>query len=1285
MKLKAIKPEQALKSLLKFSPRIDDINKFKKNLISLLDKIKKDEYRSEDESEEHLKNDIRDFLRDTYYIHKYAINTKDKKDLVIHLDKSTQSKVAVIIETKRPSNITEMISIESFNKKAFQEVVLYYFDEVKKQDNNQLKYLIITNIHQWFIIDVNHFDNYLKNNKAIETLYQTKVNDRKNNPFFYEELAKILDKIEEDIPCINFDILDYEKVLKNEDLNDDKELIHLYKILSPKFLLKLPYANDSNSLDKKFYHELLHIIGLEEEKVKGKKIIRRKNKSHSGSIIEDTIIQLDSLDKLSRLRNASQYGSNSEDRLYNVALELAITWINRILFLKLLEGQLLNYNKASGSDDKDFEAFLNYRKISSYDELNNLFFQVLAKKHVDRSEDIRQAFAQIPYLNSSLFEPTEMEHTMLFISNLSNDKELPIYTQTVLKDQFGKARKGSLKTLEYLFEFLDAYDFGGEDIGGIREKNKTLINASVLGLIFEKINGYKDGSFFTPGFITEYMCRETIRKSIVQKFNETKGWNCRDFGELKEDLKNEIYESDRARIEVRKEANQIVNSLKICDPAVGSGHFLVSALNELISIKSELKILVDDGFQPIESDWNINVENDELTISRDGRIFEYNHKNKESQLIQKTLFHEKQTLIENCLFGVDINPNSVKICRLRLWIELLKNAYYKNETELETLPNIDINIKCGNSLVSRFSLDADLSQALKNNKNIQNYKLAVSSYRNAKSKEEKREFENLIDSIKSQFKTEILSNDPKLIRLRKLEGEIFLMLNQKQIFEMSKKEKAEWNNKVEKLSDKVNVLKSEIEEIKANKIYESAFEWRFEFPEVLNDEGDFVGFDVVIGNPPYIKEYEGKHIFDGLRENEVYQGKMDIWYMFLADGIKILKEKGLLNFIAPNNWVTNAGASKVRNFMLENSQFIQLIDFNNYMVFDTASIQTMIMQFSKTKSDNYSFDYRKITTTKPVYETAIEIIENKSSENIEILNPKIILNQIKDKSFTFNSNVNESVLEKIISKSNFKLGEKEVANGIHPHHDFINKKISYELNNKFKIGDGIFGLSNQELESLNLLENEKELIKPYFTSDQFSRYYASSENKLWLIYTSSKFKNPEEIKPYPNIKKHLDQFQSVITSDNKPYGLHRTREERFFKGEKIITLRKCAGKPVFTYTNFDTYVSATFYVIKTERLNQKYLTGLLNSTLIEFWLKNKGKMQGNNFQLDKEPLIDIPLIEIPKPDQQSIIEIVNQILALKKEKPTSDTTDLEAKIDQLVYQLYELTEEEIAIVEGSVK
>ena len=208
------------------------------------------------------------------------------------------------------------------------------------------------------------------------------------------------------------------------------------------------------------------------------------------------------------------------------------------------------------------------------------------------------------------------------------------------------------------------------------------------------------------------------------------------------------------------------------------------------------------------------------------------------------------------------------------------------------------------------------------------------------------------------------------------------------------------------------------------------------------------------------------------------------------------------------------------------------------------------------------------------------------------------------------------------------------------------------------------------------------LIKPYFNSEQFSRYYAHDKNEYWLIYTSSKFKNPSEIKPYPNIKKHLDKFQTVITSDNKPYGLHRTREESFFKGEKIIVQRKCAGKPVFTYTDFDTYVSATFYVIKTNRLNQKYLTGLLNSKLIEFWLKNKGKMQGNNFQLDKEPLLNIPICSPSETKQIEIQNLVDQILTLKKENPKADTSNLENQIDVLVYALYELTQEEIAGVEG---
>ncbi len=1260
-----LKPRQALnKAFLKVKPNRNEIKDFRTNLITLLDRT------NETESEEFHKNLVSDFLKETYYKHNHFINTKERMDLVIHNGDETTS-VGVIIEAKKLTNRAEMLTKENFNVKALHELVLYYMRERITANNIEIKHVIATNIYEWFIFDATLFDRLFAQNKTFEKQFEDFENGRladTTTEFFYKEVAEpFIADIQENIEFAYFDIRDYEEYLKSSDNKGDNRLIALFKIFSPEHLLKLPFVNDSNSLDKRFYSELLHIIGLIETKEGSKKLIERRKDGdrHTGTIIEDAIIELDNLDRLSRLEKPNQFGSTPQERLFNVALELSITWINRILFLKLLEAQLIAYHKG----DKSF-SFLHFDKIKNYHDLNNLFFQVLARKYDERNEDVKTEYEKIPYLNSSLFEPTEIEKDILFISNLNNDKTIPIFAQTVLKDSLGKKRSGHINTLQYLFEFLDAYDFGAEGSEEIQEENKTLINASVLGLIFEKINGYKDGSFFTPGFITMYMCRETIRKAVIQKFNEEKGWNCTDL----KTLHNNIEVKDI------NEANRIINDLKICDPAVGSGHFLVSALNEIIAIKSELKILQDREGRILRG-YEAKVINDELIITDfEGELFEYNPQNSESQRIQEALFHEKQTIIENCLFGVDINTNSVNICRLRLWIELLKNAYYKNETELETLPNIDINIKCGNSLISRFAIDSDLKQALKKSKwSIENYQIAVDTYRNAENKEQKKEMEGLIADIKSDFRSEISLNDPKAKRLRALKGKLHTLTNQGQFFELTEKEKKDWNKKVDEVTAEVQKLETEIEEIKSNKIFENAFEWRFEFPEVLNDVGDFVGFDVVIGNPPYIKEYEGREIFDGLRDNEVYLGKMDIWYMFAADGIKLLKDSGHLNFIAQNNWVTSSGAQKFRNFLLDNAKIEKLVDFGSYMVFDSASIQTMIMLFSKQKTDNYKFTYKKLLGDSLSQNAALDLIHSNENINAEYLSPIINKGYYYNTMFTFQSSGVNKILNKMVEKSNFKLESIEIANGIHPHHDFVTKKMLKDLKQDVKVGDGIFGLSQDELLNLNINENEYKLIKPYFNSKQFFRYYANRKNENWLIYTGSEFNNPEKMEPYPNLKNHLDKFQSVITSSNKPYGLHRARVEDFFIGEKIIVTRKCSDKPIFTYTNFDTYVSATFYVIKTNRINQKVLIGILNSRLIEFWLFHKGKMQGTNYQLDKEPLLELPIITPNDELQTKIEQVVDAILSAKEHN--QDTTALEAEIDQLVYQLYELTEEEIKIIE----
>jgi hypothetical protein len=953
--LKEIKPKKALnKAFLKVKPNRTEIEGFKTHLITLLDRT------NDTESEEFHKNLISDFLKDTYYKQNHFINTKGRNDLVIHNGNNASSSVGVIMETKKPTNKAEMMTTKKLNVKAFQELVLYYLRERITHKNVEVKHLVATNINEWFIFDATLFDRLFAQNKNFVKQFTDfeggRLADTKTD-FFYKQIAEpFIADLKTDIEFTYFDLQEYQKPLRNDDKADDNKLIALFKLLSAEHLLKLPFTNDSNSLDKRFYSELLHIIGLTETKEGSKKLIERNKEGerNPGSILEDAIIQLDSLDKISRLDRPSQFGSNQQERLFNVGLELSITWINRILFLKLLEAQLITYHKG----DKSY-SFLKPDTIKNYDDLNSMFFQVLARQYEERNQEVKKAFEKVPYLNSSLFEPTEMEQVTLFISNLKGDGTMPVISTTVLKNDQGKKRTGNLTALAYLFEFLNAYDFTSEGSEEIQEDNKSLINASVLGLIFEKINGYKDGSFFTPGFITMYMCRETIRKAVVQKFNEY----ClnHDFPEVKMNVINDIYALIPQKIP-RKKANEIINSIKICDPAVGSGHFLVSALNEMIAVKNDLKILEDKEGKSLHR-YEVEVVNDELIVTdEEGELFEYNPTNKESQRIQETLFHEKQTIIEKCLFGVDINPNSVKICRLRLWIELLKNAYYKNATALETLPNIDINIKCGNSLVSRFAIDADLSHALKKSKwSIDSYRIAVNTYQNAESKEQKRQIEKLIADIKSDFRSEISLNDPKLKKLRKLSGDLFTMTNQTQLFDMGKKEKADWNKKVLQLTDETKKIETEIEEIKANKIFENAFEWRFEFPEVLNDDGEFVGFDVVIGNPPYIRQEELGEFKNHLQTNyQVFTSGGDIFSYFYELSHSIMKNNGYFSFINNTFDKTTAGKT-LREFIENNFKFERYVDFTDVVVFEEATTYPIILLVQKTnlKSNFKFFKYTK--------------------------------------------------------------------------------------------------------------------------------------------------------------------------------------------------------------------------------------------------------------------------------------------------------------------------------------
>jgi len=1252
MKLNAQTPKQSLnKAFLKQPVNRDDISLFKANLQILLGKI------NDKESEEHHKNFIRDFLKDTFYKSDYEINTKGRQDLVIHIGKDASEKVGVILEAKKPTNKADMISADNPNRKALHELVLYFLRERIDGKNADVKYLIITNINEWFIFDASVFNQLFFENKALVKDYKEWRDKQKTTvktDLFYNEITKpFIDEIEREIPCTYFDIRDYETALNNADLKDDESLIELFKILSPQHLLKVPFADDSNRLNKNFYTELLHIIGLEETKDKGKLKIDRKAKERrdAGSLIENAIAIIETKDSLHKVKNLENYGAARDERLFGVALELCLTWINRVLFLKLLEAQLVDYHKGN----REYR-FLDIETISDFDELFTLFHQVLAKLPEERRENIKTKYNRVPYLNSSLFEISELENETITIESLKDTIELPFNSASILKD----GKQSGLRTLEYLFKFLDAYDFASEGAEGIKENNRSLINASVLGKIFEKVNNAKAGSIYTPGFITMYMCRQAIRLAVVQKFKDAYGWNISEFA----DIKN--YLADRRSKADILEFNRLVNSLHLCDPAVGSGHFLVSSLNEIIAIKCALGILADaDGGR--FSDVEITIENDELIVfdTAKSEFFKYQitdgkPNSREAQRLQKTLFHEKQTLIENCLFGVDIIPHSVKICRLRLWIELLKNAYYKESSgyaELETLPNIDINIKEGNSLVSRFALDEDLKEVLKNKKNIvEQYRTAVADYKRERNRDKKRELLKIIDEIKGDFQTEIYKHHPKMVELVRRERRLF-EINSPQLFDKySDGERETLSGNLEK---QIGETKQEIEAIKSNVIYRNAFEWRFEFPEVLDNEGNFTGFDIVIGNPPYIRQEElGKQKEHLKKDYRVFTGTADILVYFYELGLRLLKQNGKFSFITSNKFMRANYGEPLRNF-LGNFTLDEIIDFGDAPVFGGVAAYASIvnLQKSATKSEHQTRVY--------TFPKSSDVPDFEASYKADGFN--VAQKELTPNGWRLEQTDVLDLLAKLRSKGK-PLGE--YVNGR------FYRGVVTGLNEAFVI--------NRETRDRLIAEdaNSAELIKPYVRGRDVKRWQIESQD-LWLCFVGWHF----EAEKYPAIFNHLKTFENELKSrpevrDGKVpwFAMSRYASEYWqeFEQPKIIL------PAIEKRTAFALDESGFFGNDKTNICvspDAPFLAAILNSS-ITWWIiqQTASGKQGGYFEFKPMYVTQIPIPKIKEKDQQPFVALVDQILELKK--AGKDTVPLENEIDRLVYRLYDLTDEEIAIVKG---
>ncbi|UKJ14154.1 Eco57I restriction-modification methylase domain-containing protein [Helicobacter pylori] len=1145
---------------------------------------------NQQENEDHHKDAFNDLLKGVF---KYKVKPTKKIDSAIL---NENNKVEVIIEFKALKNPNEFIKKGDLNVKALHESLLYYLIE-RKEGNNNLKRLILGTIKELYIIDADEFEVFNKDKeiqKAFENCHDKKGNDPRTKAF-YDACQKRLNELDHS--------LKYHHIpLKKENL------ALIYQALSPNFLLKIPKYSDANTLNKDFYEELLYILGLEEQKEKGKTLI-----------------------KPSRTQNSLSYALKEQYKNLDdeEVMALLIAWNNRILFLRLLESLLISFNHFENP-------FLTTENFKDFNSLNTLFFEVLAKKNSERLPAIKEnkILEKIPYLNSSLFDQTPLESKGHEIKLLDNEP-LEIYPKSVLKKHENYQKQKDLPLLEYLFEFLRVYDFTTtpKDIKDNQNNSESrLINPSVLGLVFEKLNGYKEGSFYTPSFITSYMCKESITPIVLDKFNQTYNIECENLTELKNYFKdNYSYKEDK-----RKEYLNTLLTLRICDPAVGSGHFLVSALNEMVLIAYKLGLIASLYRH------DLRLENDEIIIhTPEDKVFKYtipHSENDPHHQIQKELFELKKDIIENCLFGVDINPNSCEITKLRLWIELLKYSYYifeegKNTNNLETLPNIDINIKCANSLISRFNLNDDLKKIPNIKKKIQEYKDLVAQYKdpNPLYPLNKQDLINKIQDLKNTFSLTL--KDPKT--KAELEKAIEKHIKDYNDFALDDKSLLTGLNYfipslfgTPKLSPKeeeeafasygrIRALRKKLDDALSGGEYQNAFEWRFEFPEVLDDEGNFLGFDCIIGNPPYMQVKKGLYssIFYPFSEGKDI-GKQNTYKVFIELGFNLVRQKGLISFITQSSIMCDCSAQFTRELLLKYCQIHYFVEFNKKQKLFSNVIQGVcILEFLK---------------DRPNKEHAFKIAIN----NTQIQMSQIQYEQIKQDEILKFFPLYEIPL--------IKSGEMEIVRKIKTDkilfRDLLEKSLQGNINTIH----------------LKDIQDQKETNGRIYKGANCHRYFLDTQ---YLFAKDNQITQQIFEKNY---------YQNIIVTQNitgtsDPYRIHANLIE--VKNQEMLFLDTCN----LSYCK--------------EQEHAKFLVGLLNSRLLD-WLFRKTSTNNhvNLYELETLPIPQIT--KSNKPTADKIIALVDKILQAKAKDPKANTQGLEKEIDALVYQLYYLTHEEIKIIEN---
>ncbi len=771
-------------------------------------------------------------------------------------------------------------------------------------------------------------------------------------------------------------------------------------------------------------------------------------------------------------------------------------------------------------------------------------------------------------------------------------------------------------------------------------KEEEIVQEGEVYLVTDKGERKATGSYYTPHYIVKYIVENTLgpligerRKKVAERIREVKEKIRNARGQDREFYEKELREAESSLIDE-------ILSIKVLDPAMGSGHFLVEATDFLA--RELLRALSGEPLEEASGETVIREVPDP-----------YDPKESEDEDIRWA----RREVVEKCIFGVDLNPLAVELAKLSIWLHTVARNCPLNF--------LDHHLRCGNSLIgARIEDLASLPDVKKKKRKEESGPVQLGLFESI--------FKERVNILLSAFaQIEDLPSET-VEQVRKKEE--FYNEFRKIVSRFQDVEdvwiSAYFGNDVlwddyQRLQDNLRSTDKEWAELsqepwfkKAKQIAEEKhfFHWELEFPEVFfegHQRKENPGFDAVIGNPPYVMELRGnKEVFRELQNSPIgrryYESKMDVFYFFIEHGIDILRRSGNLGFIIQEYWISRTHASKLRKKVFSDSSIDIVIDFKDFPVFPEAMGQhSMVLILSKNGSGKRKTKFYFLMRENPSEEDVSRALESKpaSQDFFEVGELLPIYDETADRIYFADSQY-PSVLGKI-RESAFRLGEEEVQQGVvTPQHNLMDKSRSKLPNpDKHKSGEGIFVLSADEIKRYNWTRHEKELFVPFYYAEGLDAYSYEDEQSHWLIYTSKENLQRMENHPdhYPYIRAHLDQYQPVITSDNKPYGLHRARQKEWFTDpEKVIGVRK-THHPKFVVVKEDYFMDQSVLII---RLREKpysphYICAILNSFLSQWWL-SKQKTQGTQLQIDKEVLMNFPICRIsfvtPKPERERLME-----------------------------------------------